>query len=205
MTDPGSLERADVLGAMSRKYGRSLAVLIRFRRDVSVPSVPGYFCCCRRARAARRPRPRNRAVAFRSRDRLPVLAGARKAVRLRPAERRRRASTTCRSSASSKTNGCAAGRCGRWVPKAFAGKPIYVFETGGTTGMPKSRIDHDDFRIDYSNLQRHAARRVLPAGSNWLMLGPSGPRRLRLAVEHLAQHRGGICFWSTSIRAGSSS
>jgi hypothetical protein len=33
-----------------------------------------------------------------------------------------------------------------------------------------------------------------PPGSNWLMLGPSGPRRLRLAVEHLAQHRGGICF-----------
>ena len=26
-----------------------------------------------------------------------------------------------------------------------------------------------------------------PKGSNWLMLGPSGPRRLRLAVEHLAQ------------------
>jgi hypothetical protein len=26
------------------------------------------------------------------------------------------------------------------------------------------------------------------------MLGPSGPRRLRLAVEHLCQHRGGICF-----------
>src|SRR5678815_2454955 len=26
------------------------------------------------------------------------------------------------------------------------------------------------------------------------MVGPSGPRRLRLAVEHLAQHRGGICF-----------
>ena len=27
-----------------------------------------------------------------------------------------------------------------------------------------------------------------PKGSNWLMLGPSGPRRLRLAVEHLAQY-----------------
>jgi hypothetical protein len=26
------------------------------------------------------------------------------------------------------------------------------------------------------------------------MLGPSGPRRLRLAVEHLCQYRGGICF-----------
>src|SRR6478609_7706476 len=23
----------------------------------------------------------------------------------------------------------------RWVPKAFADKPIYVFETGGTTGI----------------------------------------------------------------------
>ena len=29
---------------------------------------------------------------------------------------------------------------------------------------------------------------AFPIGSNWLMLGPSGPRRLRLAVEHLAQH-----------------
>ena len=35
---------------------------------------------------------------------------------------------------------------------------------------------------------------TFPPGSNWLMLGPSGPRRLRLAVEHLAQVRGGICF-----------
>ncbi len=26
------------------------------------------------------------------------------------------------------------------------------------------------------------------------MLGPSWPRRLRLAVEHLCQYRGGICF-----------
>ena len=27
-----------------------------------------------------------------------------------------------------------------------------------------------------------------------MMLGPSGPRRLRLAVEYLAQLRGGLCF-----------
>jgi hypothetical protein len=27
------------------------------------------------------------------------------------------------------------------------------------------------------------------------MLGPTGPRRLRLAIEHLAQHRGGACFF----------
>ena len=37
----------------------------------------------------------------------------------------------------------------RWVPKAFADKPIYVFETGGTTGVPKSRVASEDFRTDY--------------------------------------------------------
>ena len=28
----------------------------------------------------------------------------------------------------------------RWVPKAYADEPVYVFETGGSTGIPKSRI-----------------------------------------------------------------
>ena len=82
----------------------------------------------------------------------------------------------------------------RWVPKAYANKPTYVFETGGTTGVPKSRVVVDDFRIDYEMLSETLPDAQFPKGSNWLMLGPSGPRRLRLAVEHLCQHRGGICF-----------
>ena len=82
----------------------------------------------------------------------------------------------------------------RWVPKGLADKPIYVFETGGTTGVPKSRIASEDFRIDYSLFSDTLPDKYFPQGANWLMLGPSGPRRLRLAVEHLAQHRGGICF-----------
>ncbi|MGB2717871.1 MAG: hypothetical protein WBC51_27040 [Vicinamibacterales bacterium] len=82
----------------------------------------------------------------------------------------------------------------RWVPKAIADKPIYVFETGGSTGIPKSRINHEDFRIDYSNFSATLPDDKFPPGSDWLMVGPSGPRRLRLAVEHLAQYRGGICF-----------
>jgi phenylacetate-coenzyme A ligase PaaK-like adenylate-forming protein len=82
----------------------------------------------------------------------------------------------------------------RWVPKTFADKPIYVFETGGTTGIPKSRINIEDFRTDYSTFSDSLPEEYFPKGSNWLMLGPSGPRRLRLAVEHLAQFRGGICF-----------
>jgi phenylacetate-coenzyme A ligase PaaK-like adenylate-forming protein len=82
----------------------------------------------------------------------------------------------------------------RWVPKAYENSPIYVFETGGTTGIPKSRIVIDDFRIDYEMFSETLPDQYFPKGSNWLMLGPSGPRRLRLAVEHLCQFRGGICF-----------
>lgn len=82
----------------------------------------------------------------------------------------------------------------RWVPKAYANKPIFTFETGGTTGVPKSRIAHEDFRIDYEWFSNTLPDASFPKGSDWLMVGPSGPRRLRLAVEHLAQHRGGICF-----------
>lgn len=82
----------------------------------------------------------------------------------------------------------------RWVPKAYADKPLYVFETGGTTGIPKSRVVYEDFRIDYEMFSETLPDEYFPKGSNWLMLGPTGPRRLRLAVEHLAQYRGGICF-----------
>jgi hypothetical protein len=82
----------------------------------------------------------------------------------------------------------------RWVPRALADKPIYVFETGGTTGVPKSRVAIEDFRIDYSLFSETLPDEHFPQGANWLMLGPSGPRRLRLAVEHLAQVRGGISF-----------
>ncbi len=82
----------------------------------------------------------------------------------------------------------------RWVPKAYADRPVSIFETGGSTGVPKSRINIDDFRIDYSDFSKTLPDEFFPPGSDWLSLGPSGPRRLRLAVEHLAQVRGGICF-----------
>ena len=86
------------------------------------------------------------------------------------------------------------GPIDRWVPKGHAGKPVYVFETGGTTGVPKSRMVIEDHWKDYEIFSDTLPDEHFPRGANWLMLGPSGPRRLRLAVEHLAQYRGGICF-----------
>ncbi|MEL7059272.1 MAG: hypothetical protein AAGN46_04500 [Acidobacteriota bacterium] len=83
----------------------------------------------------------------------------------------------------------------RWLPKGLADRPVYVFETGGTTGVPKSRINVSDFETDYEIFSDSLDDATFPPGSDWLMLGPTGPRRLRLAIEHLAHHRGGICFF----------
>lgn len=82
----------------------------------------------------------------------------------------------------------------RWVPKGYAGRPIYTFETGGSTGVPKSRISIEDFRLDYEAFSETLPDQFFPKGADWLSLGPTGPRRLRLAIEHLAQYREGICF-----------
>jgi phenylacetate-coenzyme A ligase PaaK-like adenylate-forming protein len=82
----------------------------------------------------------------------------------------------------------------RWVPRQYADSPLYVFETGGTTGVPKSRVVVEDHWIDYELFSQTLPEAYFPRGANWLMLGPSGPRRLRLSVEHLCQYRGGICF-----------
>lgn len=83
----------------------------------------------------------------------------------------------------------------RWLPKAYQDQPFYVFETGGSTGIPKCRINVKDFQIDYEQFSETLPEEGFPRGSDWLMLGPTGPRRLRLAVEHLAQYRGGTCFF----------
>lgn len=81
------------------------------------------------------------------------------------------------------------------IPKAFAGRPYNVFETGGTTGMPKQRLNWEDFQYDYTQFSNTLRDEHFPRGgtpgspSNWLMIGPTGPRRLRLAIEHLAHCR----------------
>lgn len=83
----------------------------------------------------------------------------------------------------------------QWIPKPYQGRPFHVFETGGTTGMPKQRIGWDDYQIDYEEFSRRYDHAVFPLGTHWLMLGPTGPRRLRLAIEHLANIRGGSCYF----------
>lgn len=82
-----------------------------------------------------------------------------------------------------------------WVPKAYAGKPYNVFETGGTTGMPKQRVGWNDYKVDYEEFSGKITDEHFPRGGSWLMVGPTGPRRLRLAIEHLANFRGSSCYF----------
>ena len=82
-----------------------------------------------------------------------------------------------------------------FIPKSYYDKPFKIFETGGTTGMPKQRISWEDHLIDYSEFSNTLDDDFFPKGSNWLMLGPTGPRRLRLSIEHLANIRGGCCYF----------
>ena len=82
-----------------------------------------------------------------------------------------------------------------WVPQAYKGRPFNIFETGGTTGMPKQRIGWDDFRIDYTEFSKTLKDKHFPRDHYWMMVGPTGPRRLRLAIEHLANERGCSCYF----------
>lgn len=81
-----------------------------------------------------------------------------------------------------------------WTPRALAGKPFHVFETGGTTGLPTQRLSWNDHNQDYEIFAPSLSDAHFPRGCAWLILGPTGPRRLRLAMEHLAQVRGGIAY-----------
>ncbi len=83
----------------------------------------------------------------------------------------------------------------QFIPRAYQDRPYNVFETGGTTGMPKQRIGWEDYKVDYSEFSDHYGPDFFPSGTNWLMVGPTGPRRLRLAIEHLANVRGGACYF----------
>lgn len=83
----------------------------------------------------------------------------------------------------------------RFVPRGYGDRPFNIFETGGTTGLPKQRIGWDDYKIDYEMFSDQLEDEFFPRGANWMMVGPTGPRRLRLSIEHLANHRGGSCYF----------
>ena len=82
----------------------------------------------------------------------------------------------------------------RWLPRGWKASRCTSSKPAARPASLRAGSQIDDFRIDYENFSQTLSDKTFPKGSDWLMLGPSGPRRLRLAIEHLAQHRGGIAF-----------
>jgi phenylacetate-coenzyme A ligase PaaK-like adenylate-forming protein len=52
----------------------------------------------------------------------------------------------------------------RWIPQPYQGRPFYVFETGGTTGMPKQRISWEDHLRDYEQFAETRDEEAFPRG-----------------------------------------
>ena len=51
-----------------------------------------------------------------------------------------------------------------WVPAKYRGRPYNIFETGGTTGMPKLRIGWDDYKTDYEEFSNRLSDEHFPRG-----------------------------------------
>ena len=153
---------------------------------------------------ARRPRPRDRRLAFRSRHGLPVLAGFRRAssagIRAREIKGVR---AICAPRA---VRGRVAARrpVQRWIPQGSAGKPVFVFETGGTTGMPKTRVAFDDFRTDYELFSATLPDEHFPEGRELADARSLRPARASACRSSTSRSTAAAsASASISIRAGS--
>jgi hypothetical protein len=76
----------------------------------------------------------------------------------------------------------------RWVPKGLAGKPIHAFGTGGSTGLPKVRVNIETSSTTTRRSATGSATRDSRAAPTGSWSGRRALRRLRLSIEHLAQH-----------------
>ena len=52
----------------------------------------------------------------------------------------------------------------RWLPRGLEGEPLFAFETGGSTGLPKTRINIRDFQIDYEIFGDNLLESAFPHG-----------------------------------------
>ena len=73
----------------------------------------------------------------------------------------------------------------RWIPKGLAGKPVFVFETGGTTGTPKTRIACDDFEICVSPLTTEPSSNSATSLTSLIVAGKMCPLLARISEESL--------------------
>ena len=167
------------------------------RREATLSSTVPATLRGEAGRGARDPRrlgARGRGLALQPRDGHALLARVREARGLRPAQggedlRRPRPLRLLPGRVAARRPGAAVGarratrtsrsRSSRPAAPPACPRPASTTRTSASTTRSSARPCPTQF---------------FPKGADWLQVGPSGPRRLRLAVEHLCQVRGGICF-----------
>ncbi len=83
------------------------------------------------------------------------------------------------------------------LPKGYDGtaEVVGVFESGGTTGVPKRVVYLADWlEREMANAMRSMDERGYPRGVNWLSMGPSGPHDYHELTAQHARRRGGVRF-----------
>jgi hypothetical protein len=81
----------------------------------------------------------------------------------------------------------------RWVPKAYAPSRLRLRDRRHDRHSQEPRGDRR-LPIDYEMFSDTLPDKYFPKGSNWLMLGPSGPAAAAAGGRAPGQFRGGICF-----------
>src|SRR5260221_8578032 len=82
-----------------------------------------------------------------------------------------------------------------WVPKRLQGRPFNIFETGGTTGMPKQRIRWEDYKGDYSEFSEKLSDAHFPRGHYWRIRCNRPDRKsTRLNSSHTVISYAVFCF-----------
>ena len=139
------------------------------------------------------PRGRNRRLAFSRLHRLPVLARNKSELKFDPLKEVK-CFDDLKKFPPFEDEWLRGGPVRRWVPKALGRQADLRLRD--RRHDRHSQEPHRGRRLPHRlrAVQRHAAGEVFSQGLELADARPSGPRRLRLAVEHLAQYRGGICF-----------
>jgi hypothetical protein len=92
----------------------------------------------------------------------------------------------------------------RWVPKGYADRPVYTFETGGSTGVPKSRINIEDFRLDYEAFSATLPDEFFPRAPTGSRSVPPGRDACASPSNIWPSSAAASVSWLISIRVGSS-
>lgn len=85
------------------------------------------------------------------------------------------------------------------IPRGCAnGRPVVVYESGGTTGAPKRVATAGAVRPEEAWMSWLFDLHGVPHGANWLHVGPTGPHLFGLGLASVCRTRGGI-FYSIDL------